>query len=86
MSRPRGITPAAASSLALQRRPAITELELCRSRAAEARNEADATTLDNVKQRFLRAESAWTAMATRAERVEEQRAARDAEKSAIPLG
>ena len=71
---------------ALSGRPAITELELCRSRAAEAQSEADATTLDNVKQRFLRAANAWTAMATRAERVEEQRAARDAEKSAIPLG
>ncbi len=69
---------------ALRRRP-ITELELCRSRAAEARTEADATQLDNVKQRFLRAESAWTAMATRAERVEQQRATRDAEKAALPL-
>ena len=35
------------------------------ARAAEARADADAATLPNVKERCLRAEEAWAAMAAR---------------------
>ncbi|MDO6413742.1 hypothetical protein Q4F19_05045 [Sphingomonas sp. BIUV-7] len=52
-----------------------TESELCRARAAQARSEADASTLDNVRDRCLRAEAAWIAMAERGERADTMRAA-----------
>ena len=38
------------------------------ARAAEARADADAATLPNVRDRCLRSEAAWIAMADRAER------------------
>ena len=44
------------------------------ARAAEARAEAQAATLDNVRQRCLRSEAAWMGMADRAERVDTARA------------
>ncbi|MCW3848644.1 hypothetical protein OF829_15520 [Sphingomonas sp. LB-2] len=50
--------------------------------AARARADADLTTLDNVRERCLRAESAWLDMAIRQERFEANRAAR--EKGATP--
>lgn len=53
-----------------------------RTREAEARREADAATLDNVRDRHLHAASAWAAMATRAERTEQRRAETDARKAA----
>ena len=43
------------------------------SRANQARIEADAATLDNVRDRCLRAEAAWLEMAARAERTEKMR-------------
>ena len=46
------------------------------ARAAEARRDADQATLDNVRDRCLRAEDAWTRMAERAARTEEMRAGR----------
>ena len=52
------------------------------SRAAEARADADAALLDNVRERCLRSEAAWSEMAARAERTENMRAAREAEKAA----
>jgi len=52
--------------------------EAYRARAAVERANADAATLDNVRERCLRAESAWTAMADRAERTTEQRLIREA--------
>ena len=42
-------------------------------RANEARREADAATLDNVRQRCLRSEAAWAEMAARAARTEKMR-------------
>jgi hypothetical protein len=45
-----------------------------RENAAHARAEADAATLDNVRDRCLRAAAAWAAMAERQERVERARA------------
>ncbi|WP_375397406.1 hypothetical protein [uncultured Sphingomonas sp.] len=49
-----------------------------RTRAAEAQADADAATLDNVRQRALRAAAAWGAMAERSEKVAVQRAEREA--------
>ena len=52
--------------------------EFYRNRAAEEHNLAIAATLDNVRDRCLRAESAWLAMADRAERTATLRATREA--------
>ena len=50
-----------------------SNLELFRTRAAEAHAEADATTLAHVRERCLRSEAAWQALADRAERSERLR-------------
>jgi hypothetical protein len=52
------------------------------ARAEEAKREADAATLDNVRQRCLRSEAAWRSMADRAERTEQMRARTEADKAA----
>lgn len=49
-----------------------------RANAAKCREDADAATLDNVRDRNLRAEAAWLAMAERQERVDTARAVREA--------
>jgi hypothetical protein len=59
----------------------MTDRETFLARAAEARRDADAAMLDNVRDRCLRSEAAWSEMAARAERTEKMRAARDAEKA-----
>ena len=59
-----------------------TEQETFFARAQQARADADAATLDNVRDRCLRAESAWTQMALRAARTQESRAKLKAEKAA----
>lgn len=46
--------------------------------AARCHEEADAATLDNVRERALRAEAAWTAMAVRSRRTETARDLREA--------
>jgi hypothetical protein len=51
-------------------------------RAAEARAEAEAAVLENVRQRCLRSEAAWNEMAARAERTERMRATHEAGKAA----
>ena len=53
------------------------------ARAAEARAEAAAATLANVRQRCLRSEAAWSEMAARAARTERMRARSEAEKAAV---
>jgi hypothetical protein len=53
-----------------------------RERAAEARRDADAATLDNVRDRCLRSASAWEGMAARVERTERMRAETEAKKAA----
>ena len=50
-------------------------------RAAEARADADRADLANVKERCLRAETAWLVMAERAERTERLRAAHEIAKA-----
>jgi len=52
-----------------------------RDRAAQAHQEAEAATLNNVRDRALRAEAAWTQMAERAERVDAARAEREAPRT-----
>jgi hypothetical protein len=56
--------------------PITTQLQFYLDRAAQARADADAATLDNVRDRCLRAEDAWTRMAERAARTEQMRAGR----------
>lgn len=56
----------------------MRESQLYAQRAAECRDQAEAATLDNVRDRCLRAEAAWTAMAQRSRRTESARDTRDA--------
>ena len=55
------------------------------ARAAEARADADAATLDNVRDRCLRSEAAWVEMAARAGRTEKMRAKSEAAKAAAKV-
>jgi hypothetical protein len=52
------------------------------ARAAEARADAEAAVLDNVRDRCLRSEAAWAAMAARAERSDKAREKLIQEKAA----
>jgi hypothetical protein len=60
----------------------LTDRETYLARAAEAHAQAEEATLDNVRERCLRSEAAWTAMAARAERNEKMRATLLAQKTA----
>ena len=60
----------------------MSERETFLARAAEARADAASASLENVRQRCLRAEAAWSEMAQRAERHERMRAKSEAEKAA----
>jgi hypothetical protein len=53
----------------------FTQLEFYLARAAQARADAEAATLDNVRDRCLRSEAAWTMLAERAARTEQMRSA-----------
>jgi hypothetical protein len=53
-----------------------TQLQFYLDRAAQAKADADSATLDNVRDRCLRAEDAWSRMAERAARTEEMRVGR----------
>ena len=55
--------------------PLFTQLEFYLARAAQARADADASTLDNVRDRCLRSEAAWSMLAERAARTEQMRSA-----------
>ena len=59
----------------------MSELETYQSRAAECRAQAEAATLQNVKDRCLRAEEAWNGMAQRLQRHERMRAESAAAKT-----
>ncbi len=56
-----------------------------RSHAEKAQADADAATLDNVRDRNLRAAHAWTQMADRQERTERARATREGSSSSAVL-
>lgn len=55
------------------------------ARAAECARDAENATLDNVRERSLRAQKAWLDMAQRLERSEGLRAAAAAQKAAATL-
>ena len=58
-----------------------SNLEFFLARVAQARAEAEAATLDHVRERCRRSEAAWAALADRAERSERMRA-EEAERKA----
>ncbi|QNP46987.1 hypothetical protein H9L14_09325 [Sphingomonas sediminicola] len=60
----------------------MKDRDVYRLRAEQARAEADEATLENVRDRCLRAEAAWMEMATRADRTEKMRADLAAAKAA----
>ena len=61
----------------------LKDREVYMLRAQQARTEAAQATLENVRERCLRAEAAWTEMAERAERTETMRASQLAAKAAL---
>jgi DNA-binding transcriptional regulator YdaS (Cro superfamily) len=60
-----------------------SQLDFYLARAAEARADAEAATLANVRERCLRAAAAWDAMAARAHRGDTMRARQEADKRAL---
>jgi len=62
-----------------------SNLDFYLARAAQARAEAEAATLTHVRERCLRSEEAWTAMAERAERSEQMKAAEAQRKAEAGL-
>ena len=54
----------------------MSPLEFYRTQETKAASDAAAATLDNVRDRCLRAAAAWDVMAERIERTEEMRAGR----------
>ena len=62
-----------------------TNLEFFRARAKQARDEAEAATLDHVRERCRRSEAAWNALAAQAERSERLRTEEAARKAAQAL-
>jgi len=58
-----------------------TNLEFYLARAAQAREEADAATLEHVRERCRRSEAAWTELADRAQRSEQLKAAEASRKA-----
>jgi hypothetical protein len=54
-------------------------IEFCEARAKEAGNEAQGASLDNVRERALRSQAAWQAMADRAGDVAKARAVKELE-------
>lgn len=60
-------------------------LEFFHARAEECAREAEATSLANVRDRLIRAQSAWLVMAARMERTAEERAVQAAEKAKVSV-
>jgi hypothetical protein len=58
----------------------MSEAPVFRARAEECLAQADQTTLENVRERCLRAAAAWIAMAERGERADAMRATLDKAK------
>jgi DNA-binding transcriptional regulator YdaS (Cro superfamily) len=61
----------------------MSQHEFYVTRAAEAKRDAEAATLANVRDRCLRAAAAWDAMAARAHRGDAMRARQEADKRAL---
>lgn len=62
-----------------------SNLQFFLARAAQAHEEAEAATLDHVRERCQRSEAAWAALADRAERSEQLREAEAVRKAAEGL-
>src|SRR3546814_10859513 len=62
----------------------MNHAEHCRFQAERSLAEAETTTLGNVRDRYLRAATAWQQMADRAERVAIDREAREKARTEIP--
>lgn len=62
-----------------------TNLDFYLARAAQSRVEAEAATLDHVRERCRRSEAAWQALADRAERSELMKAAEAVRKAEAGL-
>ena len=62
-----------------------SNLQFFLARAEQARSEADAATLDHVRERCRRSEAAWQALADRAEHSERLREAEAVRKSEMTL-
>jgi hypothetical protein len=62
-----------------------SNLQFFLARAAQAREEAEAATLDHVRDRCRRSEAAWNALADRAQRSEQLREAEAERKAAEGL-
>jgi len=60
----------------------MSDAPLFRARAEECLTQADQTSLQNVKERCLRAAAAWMAMAERGERADAMRAAHEKNRAA----
>ena len=58
-----------------------SNLQFFLARAQQAHDEAEAATLDHVRERCRRSEAAWTALADRAERSEKVKAAEERRKA-----
>ena len=58
-----------------------SQLDFYRARVDQARTEAEAATLEHVRERCRRSEAAWTALADRAERAERMRASQEKAKA-----
>jgi len=63
----------------------MNQREFYISRAEEAKAGAASALLDNVRDRWLRAEAAWNEMADRAGRIEEARSEREKAATAPPV-
>ena len=61
-----------------------TNLEFYLARAEQARAEAEAATLEHVRERCRRSEAAWQQLADRAERSEKLKAAEAQRKAEMP--
>ena len=59
----------------------VKDRDIYLQRAADARADADRAELTNVRERCLRAETAWLVMAERADRTERLRAAHEVAKA-----
>ena len=60
----------------------MSQAEFYRAQAERSRSEAETTALENVREKCLRAMTAWDGMAERAERQDRERAAREVAKVA----
>ena len=66
----------------MKARPMSQTQQFYRDRADDARRDADASSLTNVRERFLRAAAVWDSMAARLARTERNRAETEARKAA----